>query len=70
MLLQEVMIEKVRAMCDRDERVVSALEVEQLARAYASTWDWGRELTGDLATRHALTLPEALLDKLDRRLAE
>src|SRR5215213_7759520 len=37
-------------------------------QAYASTWEWGRELMGKLAARHALTLPEALLDKLDRRL--
>src|SRR5215212_5358647 len=46
----------------------AALEAEQLAQAYASTWEWGRELMGKLAARHALTLPEALLDKLDRRL--
>ena len=46
----------------------AALEAKQLVRAYASTWEWGRELMGKLAARHALTLPEALLDKLDRRL--
>jgi lincosamide nucleotidyltransferase B/F len=46
----------------------AALEAEQLFRAYASTWEWGRELMGELATRHAFALPEALLDKLDRRL--
>jgi hypothetical protein len=44
------------------------VEAEQLLRAYASTWEWGRELMGELAARHALTLPEALLEKLDRRL--
>jgi lincosamide nucleotidyltransferase len=53
---------------ERYRACTAALEAEQLARAYASTWEWGRELMGDLAARHALTLPEALLDKLDRRL--
>jgi hypothetical protein len=36
--------------------------------AYASTWKWGRELMGELAARHALALPEALLDMLDQHL--
>jgi lincosamide nucleotidyltransferase B/F len=54
---------------ERYTACTAALEVEQLARAYASTWKWGRELMGELAARHALTLPEALLDKLDRRLS-
>jgi lincosamide nucleotidyltransferase B/F len=48
----------------------AALEAEQLVWAYASTWEWGRELMGELATRHALALPEALLDKLDRHLGQ
>jgi lincosamide nucleotidyltransferase B/F len=48
----------------------AALEAEQLVWAYASTWEWGRELMDELATRHALALPEALLDKLDRRLGQ
>jgi lincosamide nucleotidyltransferase len=48
----------------------AALEAEQLVWAYASTWEWGRELMGELATRHAFALPEALLDKLDRRLGQ
>jgi lincosamide nucleotidyltransferase B/F len=54
---------------ERYRACTAALEAEQLARAYASTWEWGRELMGDLAARHTLTLPEALLDKLDRRLS-
>ena len=53
---------------ERYKECTAALEAEQLARAYASTWEWARKLMGELATRHALTLPEALLDKLDRRL--
>jgi lincosamide nucleotidyltransferase B/F len=53
---------------ERYTECTAPLEAEQLARAYASTWEWGRELTGDLAARHALRLPEALLDNLDRRL--
>jgi lincosamide nucleotidyltransferase B/F len=48
----------------------AALEAEQLVWAYASTWEWGRELMGELATRHSLALPEALLDKLDQRLGQ
>jgi len=53
---------------ERYKECTAALEAEELAQAYASTWEWGRELMGKLAARHALTLPEALLDKLDRRL--
>ena len=53
---------------ERYRACTAAVDAEQLARAYASTWEWGRELMGELATRHALTLPKALLDKLDRRL--
>src|SRR5215212_6738980 len=46
----------------------AALDAVQLFRAYASTWEWGRELMGELARRHTFALPEALLEKLDRRL--
>jgi lincosamide nucleotidyltransferase len=53
---------------ERYRTCTAALEAEQLVWAYASTWEWGRELMEQLAARHALTLPEALLDKLDRRL--
>jgi lincosamide nucleotidyltransferase B/F len=52
----------------RYKECTAALEAEQLARAYASTWEWGRELMGELAARHALELPEELFDKLDQRL--
>ena len=45
----------------------AALDAEQLFRAYASTWEWGRELMGELARTHTFALPEALLEKLDRR---
>ena len=54
---------------ERYRACTAALEAEQLARAYTSTWEWGRELIGKLAARYALELPEALLDKLDRRLS-
>jgi lincosamide nucleotidyltransferase len=53
---------------ERYKACTAPLEAERLARAYASTWEWARELMGALARRHALTLPEELLDKLDRRL--
>src|SRR5918995_290123 len=52
---------------ERYRMCTAALEVEQLVRAYASMWQWGRELMEQLAARHTLTLPESLLDKLDRR---
>jgi hypothetical protein len=54
---------------ERYRACTAALEAEQLARAYASTWEWSRELMDILAVRHALTLPEALLYELDRRLS-
>jgi lincosamide nucleotidyltransferase len=53
---------------ERYRTCTAALEAEQLARAYASTWEWARELMGELAARHALELPEALLGELDQRL--
>ncbi len=56
------------ASYERFRACTAALDAEQLVRAYASTWEWGRELMGELATRHTLALPEALLNKLDRRL--
>ena len=56
------------ASYERYRACTAALEAEQLARAYASTWGLGRQLMGELAARHALELPEELLDKLDRRL--
>jgi len=55
---------------ERYRACTAALEAEQLVWAYASTWEWGRELMSELATRHALALPEALLDRLDRCLGQ
>ena len=55
---------------ERYKECTAALEAEQLAQAYASTWEWGRELMGELAAGHALMLPEALLEKLDWRLGQ
>ncbi len=52
----------------RYKECTAALEAEQLVRAYASTWEWARELMGELGARHALELPEALLGELDQRL--
>jgi lincosamide nucleotidyltransferase len=58
------------ASYERYGSCTASLNPEQLARAYASTWEWGRELMGELATRHGFGLPEALLSKLDRRLRQ
>jgi lincosamide nucleotidyltransferase B/F len=52
----------------RYKECTAALEVGQLVRAYASTWEWGRELMGELGARHDLELPEALLGELEQRL--
>jgi lincosamide nucleotidyltransferase B/F len=52
----------------RYKECTAALEAEQLVRAYASTWEWARELMGELAARHGLELPGALLGELDQRL--
>ena len=53
---------------ERFRSCTAGVEAGQLARAYAATWGWARELMDELAARHALSLPEALLDKLDGRL--
>jgi hypothetical protein len=56
------------ASYERFRGCTAALDAEQLVRAYASSWGWSRELMGELATRHTLRLPQALLGKLARRL--
>jgi lincosamide nucleotidyltransferase len=53
---------------ERFRACTAALDAAQLARAYVSTWRWGRELIDELASRHAFALPESLLAKLDQRL--
>jgi lincosamide nucleotidyltransferase len=53
---------------ERFRACTAALDAAQLARAYASTWRWGRELMDELASRHAFAVPESLLAKLDQRL--
>jgi lincosamide nucleotidyltransferase B/F len=53
---------------ERYKECTAALEAEQLLRAYASTWEWAEELMDELAARHALGLPEALLGELNRLL--
>src|SRR5215207_6613932 len=50
---------------ERYRACTAELEADQLVWAYASTWEWGRELMGELATRHGFVLPEVLLGKLD-----
>ena len=53
---------------ERFRTCTSALDAVRLACAYAATWWWSRELMGELAARHDLALPEALLAELDRRI--
>ncbi|MDQ3942542.1 MAG: nucleotidyltransferase domain-containing protein [Actinomycetota bacterium] len=56
------------ASYERFRACTAALDAEQLVRAYTSTWEWSRELMGELAERHAFALPEALLGKLNHHL--
>jgi lincosamide nucleotidyltransferase B/F len=56
------------ASYERFRACTAALDAVQLVSAYTLTWEWGRELMDELLTRHAFVLPEALLNKLDRRL--
>ena len=53
---------------ERFRACTAALDAEQLFRAYSSTWEWSRELMVELSTRHAFTLPETLLNKLNQHL--
>ena len=46
----------------------AALDARQLVRAYTATWEWSQELMGELATRHAFTLPETLLNRLNQHI--
>jgi lincosamide nucleotidyltransferase B/F len=54
------------ASYERYRACTAALDAEQLVRAYTSTWVWSKELIGELAARHSLALPEALLEKFDQ----
>jgi lincosamide nucleotidyltransferase len=51
---------------ERFRACTAALGAEQLVGAYTSTWEWSLDLMDELATRHAFTLPETLLNKLNR----
>jgi lincosamide nucleotidyltransferase len=57
------------ATYERFRACTATLDAAQLARAYRSTWEWGRELMAELSGRHAFALPAALLEKVDRRVA-
>ena len=57
------------AAYERFRACTAALDAVQLARAYRSTWGWGRELIAELSERHALELPEALLAEMDRHVS-
>jgi lincosamide nucleotidyltransferase len=46
------------------------LRGDNLERAYAAAWDWGKELIYALARKHALNLPVALMDALGLCLTE
>jgi lincosamide nucleotidyltransferase len=54
----------------RFRECTAALDAEQLTRAYRAVWGWSRELMAELSTRHALSLPNALLVRLDGYVGE
>jgi lincosamide nucleotidyltransferase B/F len=56
------------AAYERFRACTAALDAKQLVWAYTSTWEWSKELMDELTTRHAFTLPEALLNKLNQHL--
>jgi lincosamide nucleotidyltransferase B/F len=45
------------------------LDRDDLRQAYASAWEWGRELIASLEERHSVALQASLLRRLDRRFA-
>jgi lincosamide nucleotidyltransferase len=56
------------ASYQRFRACTAALDARELVRAYTSTWEWSKELMSELATRHAFTLPETLLNELDNHI--
>lgn len=52
----------------RFKTCTTALDADELARAYRSAWGWSRELLEELATRHALSISSTLLEKLDEHM--
>jgi lincosamide nucleotidyltransferase len=48
----------------------SSLEPQSLWRAYMASWTWGQELLQALLHRHGLAASQALLGKIDQRLAD
>jgi lincosamide nucleotidyltransferase B/F len=56
------------ASYQRFRACTAALDARQLVRAYTSTWEWSKELMSELAARHAFTLPDPLLTKLNNHI--
>jgi hypothetical protein len=50
------------ASYERFRVCTAVLGAKQLVWAYTSAWEWSRGLMVELATRHAFTLPGALLN--------
>jgi lincosamide nucleotidyltransferase len=57
------------AQYGRFRACTAALDAAQLARAYRSTWAWGRELIAELSERHGFELPADLLEEMDRHVS-
>jgi lincosamide nucleotidyltransferase len=56
------------ASYERFRACTAALDAERLVQAYTLTWELSQELMDELATRHAFTLSEALLNKLNQHI--
>ena len=57
------------AAYERFRACTAPLDAVQLARAYRTTWGWGREIMAELSGRHGFALSRALLDEMDRHVA-
>ncbi len=48
----------------RFQQGTAAVEPEAMSAAYWSAWEWGREMTAELAERHQLPRRQAFMDRL------
>ncbi|NKB72814.1 MAG: nucleotidyltransferase domain-containing protein [Candidatus Latescibacteria bacterium] len=54
----------------RFQECSAPVETTALWRAYMACWSWGAQLLPPLAARHQVTLPEPLMQRLQRRLED
>ncbi len=59
-----------KAVYARYASCTAVLDEGALWEAYSSAWFWGKELMASVAAVHGVALPTALLERIDRRLAQ